>query len=103
MRCGSLTCILCRRHRIDFRQPGMQERIAELPQFLIQSPPDVGIRCRQLRQPLRQGAEIQHGAADQQWQFAAAADIGHQFQGPIAELAGGKSFAGIDNIDQMMQ
>ncbi len=75
----------------DFRRPGLELR------------PDFGVGTGQIRQAPLQGAEVQHGAADQQRGIAARADQLHLAQRIDAKLGRGIRLARITDIDQAVR
>jgi hypothetical protein len=79
---------------------GVQRRPARGGGFGVDFGAQRGVGLRQVGQPVQQGAEIEHGAADQQRHLAGRGDLGHRRQRVGAEAGGGIALLGRDQVDQ---
>jgi len=89
--------------RIEFAQPRVHCRPADLRGFNGQLPPQVGVGRRQRRQAILQRTEIQTGAAHQQRHLAIRGDSCQFLQGVTPEFSGGIRLRGVADVDQTVR
>ncbi len=61
------------------------------------------VGLRQIAESFAECLEVQHRAADQQWDFSSLRDVMHQAQRIVAECGGGIGFGGGDDVDQVVR
>ncbi len=81
----------------------VQRRPAQLPRHGVDHEPDRRIGFRQVREPVLQRLEIQHGAAHEQRHAAGRGDARHQVDCLLAELRRGKTLGRVEDVDQVMR
>ena len=89
--------------RIDPGQFGVQGRDAFLGNAQIQLGADSQVGRRQRIQPLGQGFEIQHRAADQQRQLAPGVDLGDQPSRVVDEGRRRVGLRRVEDVDQVVR
>ena len=82
---------------------GMERGPAPFGGFLVQRGAEGGVGLWQVRQPLGQGFEIQHGAAHQQRNLAACGDVVHTAAGIVGKLRRRIGLGGRQQVDQVMR
>jgi len=91
------------RHWVHTRQLGMQGRPALLGRLGFDLGAHLGVGGGHVVNAIKQGLEVQHGAAHQQWQCAARADLGDEPGGVLHKLGGAVGLQRIADVDEVVR